>query len=117
MLTVAVAPALLFLEKKECLICLTKGRLRLFLDRPQTLQNILLQEIFWTCMRRTLGHSEGHFVAGWDSVEASEDPPPLAASSVGSSKANIEAQMSSFINGRSKKSLYDDFAYLKRFFA
>lgn len=86
-----------------------QGRLRLFLDHPQTLQNILLQGIIWTRMRRMLGHSEGHFVAGWDSVEASEDPP-LAASSVGSSKANIEAQMSSFINGRSKKSLYDDFA-------
>lgn len=110
MLTVAVAPDPLFLGKKECLIRLAIGRLRLFLDHPQTLQNILLREIFWTRMRRTLGHSEGHFVAGWDSVEASEDPPPFAASSVGSSKANIEAQMSSFIHGRSKKSLYDDFA-------
>lgn len=62
-------------------------------------------EIFWTCLRCTLGHGGGHFVAGSDSVEASEAPPPLVASSVGSRKAHVEAQMSSFINGRSKKSL------------
>lgn len=76
----------------------------------QTLQSILLQENLWTCPRCTLGHSDGHLVAGWDSVEVSEAPPPLALSSVGSSKANVEAQMLSFINSRSKKSLYDAFA-------
>lgn len=77
---------------------------------PHTLQSILLQEIFCTCLRCVLGHSEGHFAAVSDGVEPSGAPPPLAASSVESRKADVDAHLSSFISGGAKKSLYDDFA-------
>lgn len=53
------------------------------------------------------GHSEGHFVAGSAGVELAE-APPLAVSSMGSRKADVEAQRSSFINDMAKKSLYED---------
>lgn len=48
-------------------------------------------------------------MAGSDGVELPEAPPPLAASSAGRRKADVEAQGSCFINGMAKKSLYEDF--------
>lgn len=47
-------------------------------------------------------------MAGSPGVELAE-APPLAASSIGGKKADVEAQRSSFINGMAKKSLYEDF--------
>lgn len=107
-LATVAAPELMFLEKRGTFpwqrhsLCRgSLGRLPGPHTPTPTLDSHLLQEVFST------RHSEGHFAAGSDGVEPPEAPPPLAASSVGSRQADVEAQMSSFIHGRAKKSLHD----------